>query len=81
MPKSDKPDTGKTKKPENVTAPESSVDLRYQSTADGDTPVNLEQDLTLSHKDAQGGSPDDMAACGEEDIGSGLELLVSKEED
>lgn len=36
------------------------------------------RDLILTHKEAQAGSPDDIAACGEEDIGAGLEFLVTK---
>ncbi|WP_417549412.1 hypothetical protein [Methylophaga sp.] len=38
------------------------------------------RDLILTHKEAQAGSPDDMAACGEEDIGAGLEFLVTKDD-
>lgn len=64
---------------EKITAHESSADLSYQSTTTTSPPVNLERDLTLNHQDAQGGSPDDIAACGEEDIGAGLEFLVSRE--
>lgn len=37
------------------------------------------RDLILTHKEAQAGSPDDMAACGEEDIGAGLEFLVTRD--
>jgi hypothetical protein len=39
------------------------------------------RDITLSHKEAQAGSPDDSAVCGEEDIGVGLEFLVSDDQD
>lgn len=38
------------------------------------------RDLILTHKEAQAGSPDDIAACGEEDIGAGLEFLVTKDD-
>ena len=39
------------------------------------------RDITLSHKEAQAGSPDDSAVCGEEDIGVGLEFLVTDDQD
>lgn len=39
------------------------------------------RDLTLTHKEAQAGGPEDMAACGEEDIGAGLEFLVTRHDD
>ena len=42
-----------------------------------DKPRN-ERDLILNHEDAQAASPDDMAACGEEDVGAGLEFLVTR---
>lgn len=38
------------------------------------------RDLILTHKEAQAGSPDDMAACGEEDVGAGLEFLVTEDD-
>ncbi|WP_330109851.1 hypothetical protein [Methylophaga thalassica] len=38
------------------------------------------RDLILTHQEALAGSPDDMAACGEEDIGVGLEFLVTRHE-
>nr|WP_320166328.1 hypothetical protein [uncultured Methylophaga sp.] len=37
-----------------------------------------QRDLILTHEEALAGSPDDSAACGEEDIGAGLEFLVTK---
>lgn len=40
--------------------------------------VNEQRDLILTHQEALAGSPDDMAACGEEDIGAGLEFLVTR---
>lgn len=43
-------------------------------------PFKERRDLILSHKEAQAASPDDIAACGEEDIGAGLEFLVTKDE-
>ena len=36
------------------------------------------RDLTLSHKDAQAGGPDDISIGGEEDPGVGLESLVEE---
>ena len=33
--------------------------------------------FVLSHQEALAASPDDMAVCGEEDPGEGLEFLVS----
>lgn len=42
--------------------------------------LNERRDLILTHKEAQAGSPDDIAACGEEDIGAGLEFLVTKDD-
>lgn len=39
------------------------------------------RDITLSHQEAQAGSPDDSAVCGEEDIGVGLEFLVTDDQD
>lgn len=38
------------------------------------------RDLILSHQDAWAGSPHDYATCGEEDIGSGLESLVTRDD-
>lgn len=42
--------------------------------------VEDRRDLILTHQEALAGSPDDMAACGEEDIGAGLEFLVTRHE-
>lgn len=39
----------------------------------------FETNFTLSHKEARAASPDDMAVCGEEDPGEGLEFLVSND--
>lgn len=36
------------------------------------------RDLILTHKEARAGSPEDIAVCGEEDVGSGLEFLVNR---
>lgn len=41
-------------------------------------PDKNRRDLILTHKEAEAGSPDDMAACGEEDTGAGLEFLVTR---
>ena len=38
-----------------------------------------EHNFVLSHKEAEAASPDDMAVCGEEDPGEGLEFLVTDE--
>ncbi len=40
--------------------------------------LNKQRDLILTHQEALAGSPDDIAACGEEDIGAALEFLVTK---
>ena len=37
-----------------------------------------DRDLVLSHREAEAGCPPDGTACGEEDPGSGLELLVTR---
>jgi len=39
-----------------------------------------ENDFVLSHKEAKAASPVDMAVCGEEDPGEGLEFLVAGED-
>ena len=44
------------------------------------SPEILTRDMTLSHKDAQAGSPADMSVGGEEDPGAALESLVVTEE-
>ena len=41
-------------------------------------PDKNRRDLILTHKEAEAGSPDDMAVCGEEDTGAGLEFLVTR---
>lgn len=45
-----------------------------------DSPSNKfdDRDLVLTHSEAEAGSPADMATCGEEDPGSGLESLVTR---
>lgn len=40
---------------------------------------NGEHDFVLSKQEAEAASPDDMAVCGEEDPGEGLEFLVENE--
>ncbi|MAX51714.1 MAG: hypothetical protein CMH22_07000 [Methylophaga sp.] len=40
--------------------------------------LHQQRDLILTHEEALAGSPDESAACGEEDIGAGLEFLVAK---
>ena len=39
------------------------------------------RDMVLTHHEAEAGSPADVAACGEEDPGVGLEQLVTLEDD
>lgn len=65
-----------------VSEHKSSVEMAYQpSDKEGASEATTEKrDMVLSHKEAQAGSPADVAACGEEDPGSGLEFLVTKEE-
>lgn len=53
--------------------PKSLIDLKFVL-------IDDERDLTLSHKEAQAGSPADIAACGEEDNGSALEFLVTRDD-
>tara|TARA_R100000655_G_scaffold85616_1_gene125534 strand:- start:442 stop:729 length:288 start_codon:yes stop_codon:yes gene_type:complete len=63
---------------ENSTiSPKSSVEVSDNEKTKKDRPIN-ERDLILNHEDAQAASPDDMAACGEEDVGAGLEFLVTR---
>lgn len=38
------------------------------------------RDMVLSHREAEAGSPADIAACGEEDPGSALESLVTRDQ-
>ena len=57
----------------------SSPDLSYKPSGKDVAPVNEEREMVLNHQDAQAGSPDDIAACGEEDIGSALEFLVTRQ--
>jgi len=42
-----------------------------------DVDDKIEHSFVLSHADALAASPDDMAVCGEEDPGEGLEFLVT----
>jgi len=60
--------------------PENSVDVSDKSSDENVDPFKERRDLILTHKEAQAASPDDMAACGEEDIGAGLEFLVTKDD-
>lgn len=57
----------------STSSPKSLIDLTFVL-------VEEERDLTLTHKEARAGSPDDTAVCGEEDIGSALEFLVTKDD-
>lgn len=45
-----------------------------------DYAVEKQRDLVLTHKEALAGSPDNIAVCGEEDIGAGLEFLVTRDD-
>lgn len=56
------------------------ADLSNHANATNEDSTKNRRDLILTHKEAQAGSPDDMAACGEEDIGAGLEFLVTRNE-
>jgi hypothetical protein len=40
---------------------------------------NGEHDFVLSHQEAEAASPEDIAVCGEEDPGEGLEFLVEND--
>lgn len=62
---------------DSTISPKSSVEVSDKEKTKKDKPRN-ERDLILNHEDAQAASPDDMAACGEEDVGAGLEFLVTK---
>jgi hypothetical protein len=42
-----------------------------------DVDEKIEHNFVLSHEEAIAASPDDMAVCGEEDPGEGLEFLVT----
>lgn len=63
---------------------QSSTELACQQSSqegeDSSEATTEKRDMVLSHKEAEAGSPADMAACGEEDPGSGLEFLVTKDE-
>ncbi len=61
----------------SLTPDKSAVHLTQSSGKNEDSEQNR-RDLILTHKEAEAGSPDDMAACGEEDTGSGLEFLVTR---
>lgn len=62
-----------------ITRHKSALAERYEPSAEGAPPVEEERDMLLSHREAEAGSPADVAACGEEDPGSGLEFLVTRE--
>lgn len=55
----------------------SAVDFSDQEKAKYDASTNIRRDLILTHREAEAGSPDDIAVCGEEDTGAGLEFLVT----
>lgn len=57
----------------STSPPKSLIDLTFVL-------VEEERDLTLTHKEARAGSPNDTAVCGEEDIGSALEFLVTRDD-
>lgn len=60
--------------------PKSSEKISYKKTRKVFVPDQSERDLFLTHKEAQAGASDDIATCGEEDIGAGLEFLVTRNE-
>lgn len=60
--------------------PKSSEKISYKKTKKIVVPNREQRDLILTHREAQAGGPDDMAACGEEDIGAGLEFLVTRDD-
>jgi len=62
---------------DSTISPKSSVEVSDNEKTKKDRTIN-ERDLILNHEDAQAASPDDMAACGEEDVGAGLEFLVTR---
>jgi hypothetical protein len=62
---------------DSTISPKSSVEVSDNEKTKKDKLIN-ERDLILNHEDAQAASPDDMAACGEEDVGAGLEFLVTR---
>lgn len=64
----------------SLVQPKSLIDLSFTPVIESGDDVDVERDLVLTHKEARAGSPDDIAACGEEDIGSGLEFLVTRED-
>ena len=65
---------------DDVTRHKSLGDSSYETSGKNIKPVKKHRDLILTHKEAQAASPDDIAACGEEDIGSGLEFLVTRDD-
>lgn len=62
-------------------APAQQASAASQHTISGNHIEALEKrrDLILTHREALAGCPDDIAVCGEEDIGSGLEFLVMQD--
>ncbi|MDX1574278.1 MAG: hypothetical protein R3341_09640 [Methylophaga sp.] len=58
--------------------PEKNVDHLTQANGTNEESDENRRDLILTHKEAEAGSPEDMAACGEEDTGAGLEFLVTR---
>lgn len=44
-------------------------------------PDTENRDILLTHHEAEAGSPADIAVCGEEDPGVGLEILVMREDE
>lgn len=77
------PDTPTPLTDPNPSQPKSLIDLEFVpiigSTEVPDEAQDPERDLILTHAEALAGSPEDIAACGEEDPGSGLEFLVRRD--
>ena len=80
--KPESPDKGNQPLPHEARGKRSTEPASYPDERDKRTPrQDGGRDITLSHKEAQAGSPDDSAVCGEEDIGVGLEFLVTDDQD
>lgn len=67
----------------NFSQPKSLIDLSFTPLIEPAKPegeIDIERDLVLTPREARAGSPADIAACGEEDPGSGLEFLVTRDD-
>lgn len=79
------PDTPTPQADPNFAQPKSLIDLEFVPIIGNvEAPYDvqdIERDLVLTHAEARAGSPEDVAACGEEDPGSGLEFLVTRDDE